>query len=123
MAPNGTALARAGAKPRTTGQANGVIASILDAAHRHGLMVIQTVEGEVIERWYGGRPLLCAPTALDPQVAEAMVREAGLGRRARLCRASRGAAHQPHRARSALLHVCAGVALWHLVLELSELAR
>ncbi|MFO7565067.1 MAG: hypothetical protein R6X02_20645 [Enhygromyxa sp.] len=78
VAPDGNVVARAQARPRTTAEAFAVIATLLDAAHRQGVMVIQTVEGQVIERWYGGQPLLAAPAALDRAVAEATVRSAHL---------------------------------------------
>ena len=58
-----------------------MVGAVLAAADREGLVVLQSLGprgGEVLERWYGGQPLLQPPEAVDLGRARRVVAASGL---------------------------------------------
>jgi hypothetical protein len=67
---------------RPTSQAEGedLVAAVLAAADRHGLVVVEAIGGElasVAELWFGGQPLLAHPERLDRPQLGARLEAAG----------------------------------------------
>ncbi len=77
----GRPLGEARFRPRSEAEGQAALASVLDAAARQGLVVVEMLSGsanEVAEVWYGGRPLMARPEALNEAEAVAFLGRSGL---------------------------------------------
>jgi hypothetical protein len=70
--------------PSTVEEGDGLVAAVLSAAAREGVVVVEVLAasegdaGEIVEVWYGGRPLLSRPDFRAEEHAAAVLRQAGL---------------------------------------------
>ncbi len=77
---DGATLEEISVAPPSAAEANGIVASVLAAADRQGLVVVETLGvkmSETLEVWYGGQPLMSHPTLRDAETAAALLRESG----------------------------------------------
>lgn len=77
----GRPLGEARFRPRTEAEGHAAVASVLEAAGRQGLVVVETLSGsaaEVAEVWYGGRPLMARPETVNEAEAVAFLERSGL---------------------------------------------
>jgi len=63
--------------PLDEAEGNGLVASVLAAARRAFLVVVEAVERESTADWYGGQPLLAGPGATNAERAERVVARSG----------------------------------------------
>ena len=78
---NGEALQTLQHTPTSAAEGEGMIASVLAAADRQGVVVVESIGGavaEVVEVWYGGQPLLSHPEKRDTELLSQRLRSAGL---------------------------------------------
>lgn len=79
--PHGRVLAGVSHTPATEADGQAVVASVLAAAQRERVAVIETIGGavnETLEVWYGGRPLLAHPDEVVEAQATAMLQQVAL---------------------------------------------
>ena len=77
----GRPLGEAKFRPRSEADGHAATASVLDAAARQNLVVVETLSGsasETAEVWYGGRPLMTRPEAVNEAEAMAFLQRSGL---------------------------------------------
>lgn len=77
----GRRLGEAAFRPGTEAEGQAAVASVLEAASRQNLVVVEMLSGsagEVAEVWYGGRPLMARPETLNEVEAVGFLRRSGL---------------------------------------------
>ena len=83
VGPTGEVLAETRASPDTREEADAIVAAVLDAAHRQGVVVVETLftvgstGGETRHVYYGGRPLLMSPEIRAESAAAEVLTLAG----------------------------------------------
>lgn len=80
LAADGSVLAEAAHAPADEREGRAAAASVLAAADRDGLVVVETLGGavaETLEAWYGGQPLLAHPEVRDAARSADALRRAG----------------------------------------------
>ena len=84
LSREGHVLGTAVHAPASTEEGNALVAAVLSAAQREAVVVVETLAasdgdaGEVVDVWYGGRPLLSRPDLRPEDYAAAVLRQAGL---------------------------------------------
>jgi hypothetical protein len=79
---NGQIVASVDNTPATAEQGYAAVASVLEAASREGIVVVEVIVNgslrEVAEVWYGGRPLLAHPEEANEERASSLLGQHGL---------------------------------------------
>lgn len=81
LGPNQTEIGRAVARPRDSAEADALVRSVLVAADGAGITVVHTVGGGIsahLGTWYGGQPLLTAPSPRNADRARRALERAGV---------------------------------------------
>jgi len=78
----GQVVAAVDHSPQSAEQGHAAVAAVLEAAQREGIVVVEVIVNgslrEVVEVWYGGRPLLAHPEEANEERAALLLRQHGL---------------------------------------------